>query len=212
MPGHLYLDHTLTPCCVCRNSRYTSLITKPVRFLNYLIQYWSGFELFKAICKRFSVIYMQRLLRTLLNRLKLPEHNISYPCSIALTWGWNETKYCCPTASCFTLKFTATVINKWKGFNLPHLKLLKTWQGKAASTLGYGISGEWKSRRFISSSWCCEQAGRTWGQIVFQNVLISFSVEVRNEQAMSIMNLVVFQDILRVKNITWVYLRSSFSC
>lgn len=124
-PGHLYPEHTLTPCCVCRNSRYTSLITKPVRFLKYLIQYWSGFELFKAICKRFSVIYMQRLLRTLLNRFKLLEPHISSPYSIALTRGGKEAKYCCPTASCFTLKFTATVINKWNGFNLPHLKLLK---------------------------------------------------------------------------------------
>lgn len=36
-------------------------------------------------------------------------------------------------------------------------------------------------------------------------------VDTRNERITSIMNLVVLQDALRVKNITWVYLRSSFS-
>lgn len=99
VPGHLYLEHTLIPCCICRNSRYTSLITKPVLFLNYLIQYRSSSELFKAICERFSVIYMQRLLRTLLNRFKLPEPNISSPCSTALTQGGKETACSCPIAS-----------------------------------------------------------------------------------------------------------------
>lgn len=38
-----------------------------------------------------------------------------------------------------------------------------------------------------------------------------FLVEIRNDRETSIMNLVVLQDALRVKNITWVYLRSSFS-
>lgn len=99
VPGHLYLEHTLTPCCICRNSWYTSLITKPVLFLNYLTQYWSSSELFKAICKRFSVIHMQRLLRNLLNILKLPEPNISSPCSTALTQGEKERAYSCPIAS-----------------------------------------------------------------------------------------------------------------
>lgn len=40
---------------------------------------------------------------------------------------------------------------------------------------------------------------------------IFFSVEARNERATSTMNLVVLQDALRVKNITWIYLRSSFT-
>lgn len=174
MPGHLYLEHTLTPCCICRNSWYTSLITKPVLFLNYLTQYWSSSELFKAICKRFSVIHMQRLLRNLLNILKLPEPNISSPCSTALTQGEKERAYSCPIASWFALRFTATVINKWNDFNLSHQKLFKTWQAKRKGSVCCRLALEENGKaRFGWFSWTCESCTEiTWKQVVFQSALI----------------------------------------
>ena len=216
MPGHLYLEHTFTPCCICRNSRYTSLITKPVLFLNYLTKYWSSSELFKAICERFSVIYMQRLLRTLLNRFKLPEPNISFPRSTALTQGVRETAYCCPVVSWFTLKFTATVINKGNDFNLSHQKLLKTWQAKRKGPMHFNLLLEenGKARRFIWSSWTCDPHIEITGkQIVFQSALILLFLWRVQERKSNFYNesVVILPDLVTMENIPWVYLRSSFS-
>lgn len=159
---------------------------------------------------------MQRLLRTLLNRFKLPEPNISSICSTALTPGGKETAYSCPIASWSTLKFAATVIKKLNDFDLSNQKLLKTWQAKrkGPTCCNFLLEENGKARMFIWSSWACEPGIEvTWKQIVFQSALIFLFFWRHQEWKSNFYTepVVVFPDPLTVENIPWVYLRSSFS-